>query len=539
MSTPDSPVGFINGVATAWNGDFTGDDAASINNGLVTDNQVWMGQTAVNANNSHVFVKTVTAGTNIDFDVTDTTFTINSTAAATDLHVARYIVSPGGTADGANYTTITSAVAAAGAQVAIDGNPQTVYIQPSNSSAIYAESFTLPANVSIVGSGGDAANVNVLIFGKITQATDGIGTIANVALQGNNDNCLVVPSGGEANAGTYLINCQIIASTATAISMAGSQGLYFYGCEFEFSDPTQLLLAQTAGNSYFYNCLPGNGGGTGASTISGSANCFISNSRLNFPISSSSTGIFNAVGLEMTVANATALTFTGVGTITIDDANLTTGTASALSIGAGVTATVSRGTVSSSNTNAITGAGIINYNGLCYTGTSVTMNTTTQSPNYMDLGKYRARGQPAFMAYQASVATNATGDGTVYVLGTTVDLTEIYDQNSNFDHTTGTFTAPVTGKYMFTVNIFVNGGTDITEYEVRINTTARQYRNRSNFGASADRTAYAVSYSMLADMTAADTATFSVYTIDAGGKIDDVFGAADEYWTTVAGYLAC
>lgn len=79
MSTPTSGVGFVNGVATAWNADFTGSSSSSINNGLILDNQVWMGNTIANANNSHVGIKTITAGTNINFIATPTTFTINAT----------------------------------------------------------------------------------------------------------------------------------------------------------------------------------------------------------------------------------------------------------------------------------------------------------------------------------------------------------------------------------------------------------------------------------------------------------------------------
>jgi hypothetical protein len=63
--------------------------------------------------------------------------------------------------------------------------------------------------------------------------------------------------------------------------------------------------------------------------------------------------------------------------------------------------------------------------------------------------------QPAFLAYLGTTVSNATGDGTVFTLGTTTALTEVYDQNLDFN-TNGTFTAPITGRYMFSAAIRVD-----------------------------------------------------------------------------------
>lgn len=60
--------------------------------------------------------------------------------------------------------------------------------------------------------------------------------------------------------------------------------------------------------------------------------------------------------------------------------------------------------------------------------------------------------QPAFSAYLSGNVTNATGDGTVYVIAFD---SEKYDQANNF--ASNTFTSPITGIYLFTYNICLAG----------------------------------------------------------------------------------
>jgi hypothetical protein len=60
--------------------------------------------------------------------------------------------------------------------------------------------------------------------------------------------------------------------------------------------------------------------------------------------------------------------------------------------------------------------------------------------------------QPAFVAYQSATVSNVTGDGTQYTI---LFDTVVRDQASNYSAGTGTFTAPVTGMYLFTSTVFV------------------------------------------------------------------------------------
>lgn len=62
--------------------------------------------------------------------------------------------------------------------------------------------------------------------------------------------------------------------------------------------------------------------------------------------------------------------------------------------------------------------------------------------------------QPSFLAYVNPSVANVTGDGTTY---TVIFNTEVFDQGSDYNNATGTFTAPVTGKYFFNLTVGSNG----------------------------------------------------------------------------------
>ena len=77
---------------------------------------------------------------------------------------------------------------------------------------------------------------------------------------------------------------------------------------------------------------------------------------------------------------------------------------------------------------------------------------------------------PAFRVYQ--------DDNTDYANGHTMynqNITEVYDVNGDMG-TNGSFTAPVTGKYLFTCSVFDINATDATAYDMILTTSNRNYR---------------------------------------------------------------
>jgi len=234
-----------------------------------------------------------------------------------------------------------------------------------------------------------------------------------------------------------------------------------------------------------------------------------------------------------TGANAANIN-TGSGGCTITAGNgpiaLASGTG-AVNIGTDATAK----TVTVGNT---TGASVL---ALKYgTGDMTLASATGTVISALDTGEVTMPLQSAFLAYQASDALDVTGDGTNYTLGTTVDLTEIYDQNADFDPTSGVFTSPITGKYLLGSNVLLGGVTTNAKWGTFYISTS----NRSYFINVGDPGKYfdsdgKLSYTgkVMADMDAGDVATVLVQANNAG-KVMDVLGAATAE-TIFYGNLIC
>jgi len=136
-------------------------------------------------------------------------------------------------------------------------------------------------------------------------------------------------------------------------------------------------------------------------------------------------------------------------------------------------------------------------------------------------GNYTNTTQPAFSAYNSATDTNVTGDGTV----ATVDFdTEIFDQGSDF--AADTFTAPVTGRYLLTGTVFVNGldaaSDAITIHLVTSNQDVQVCRNDN---ANDMDDIYSFTFARFLDMDAADTATVTA-TVAGTNKTCGIVGGA-------------
>jgi hypothetical protein len=221
-------------------------------------------------------------------------------------------------------------------------------------------------------------------------------------------------------------------------------------------------------------------------------------------------------------ANTITTTFAGItangGTVSL----ATDATASTINVGtgAGVKTTTLGSTNSTSSTAIKSGTGNVAVN------SGLTIDSTGRNYNTV---------QPAFLAYLASTDTNRTGNSTLFTIGSGTALTEVYDQGSNFN-TNGTFTAPITGKYMLTGQVIVTGCTIATGIVFQLVTTARTYEY--DYSRTASNLNLQGQIHALCDMTAGDTAVLKVLVAGEAADTDDIVGGSTLF-TYFSGYLAC
>lgn len=144
--------------------------------------------------------------------------------------------------------------------------------------------------------------------------------------------------------------------------------------------------------------------------------------------------------------------------------------------------------------------------------------------------------QPAFAAYNSTTDSNVTGDGT-NIQPIEFD-TEIFDQNSDYDGTTDTFTAPVTGRYRFYLLLSVTGlSSSMTNANMKVSTSNRTYlSNQGDWGNIMNVSLEAMFITeCFADMDAADTAVGGMQVLG-GAKTVDIVGSTT-IQTYFAGYL--
>lgn len=296
-------------------------------------------------------------------------------AGGTDLHVARFIVHP--TAPSANYTTIGAAIAAASAG-------DTIAIQ--SKATAYNEDFTLPTGINLVAYSADANTPTVTIKGKITATSAGVRSISGIRLETDGDNLLEITG---SNAVTVnLINCFINCSDATGIDINnGNANVNAYHCKGDIGTTGIAIHAVTDCSmlSFEYCYFTNSGNSTTAnSCASGEIRHWWT--RIENPVSI--TGDAKYTGrwsrIECATLDTTALT---LNTSETDNTSFygmfSSGTATSIVITAG-TLRIVGAYVSSSNTNAISGAGTIEHGSLSFRSTASGTNriSTTNQVTY-------------------------------------------------------------------------------------------------------------------------------------------------------------
>jgi len=147
-------------------------------------------------------------------------------------------------------------------------------------------------------------------------------------------------------------------------------------------------------------------------------------SNLLFPLTTSETAAIGCgySNFNTAATNTIALTLGGSGIQSIKYCGVQAGSASAITISA--TAVVQFTDINSTNTNAITGAGAIVYSGLTFSGTSFTINTTTQTGSGTLIGSRNTAPSAGFLGERVtSTFTSATPASGTPTTGTSISLT--------------------------------------------------------------------------------------------------------------------
>ena len=144
---------------------------------------------------------------------------------------------------------------------------------------------------------------------------------------------------------------------------------------------------------------------------------------------------------------------------------------------------------------------------------------TSGAPFIADDGVLRLPAQPSVFVANTILRTNVTGNATGYTI---IYDTEIIDQNGDFDGVS-TFTAPVTGQYLVTINIQIEGLTGVaTAIQANINTSNRFIA--VNYALSPTSSHLSLHLAIVADMDADDTLISGV-TVSGEALVVDVDGA--------------
>lgn len=307
------------------------------------------------------------------------TINISGGASSTDLHVAAFIVNANGTSGtGANYATIGAAISAA----ILAGGNQTIFVMPGT----YNENITMSPGVDITAFTCDSSLTrtntstmtgNVIINGKISASYNGRANISGVWITTNGDYAVEITG----NTFTYVIlkECTLIGVANSILHNTSSGGGWIgvNNCYFDLQTTGITHFVLSGGQSFldvYYSKLFNTGNSTTASTAASGSNIFSTYSSYGCPVTTA--GLLDS-SYDL---YAQALTLnSGAGINTVRWCYLTGGSSSALSVsGAATVCYLIDSAVSSSNTNAITGSGTLNFSNVSFISTSSLVNTTTQ-----------------------------------------------------------------------------------------------------------------------------------------------------------------
>ena len=177
----------------------------------------------------------------------------------------------------------------------------------------------------------------------------------------------------------------------------------------------------------------------------------------------------------------------------------------------------------------------LNYDGyIAYSQSTRKMSFGTAGGNSMNIdadGHVLMPKQPAFNAHLSSQQNNIAVNTNV----TIQFATERFDQNADYDNSTYTFTAPVTGKYQLNATVYLmNVDTGASYYSLQLITSNDSYfATFASNSLSSDAGYLPFQISQLVDMDASDTAYVRVY--QSNGSVQTDVNSNSFF----SGYLAC
>lgn len=278
--------------------------------------------------------------------------------------VAKWIVDP--TAGQGTHTTIASALTSA-------SSGDTIFIRPGT----YTENLTLKAGVNLTAFSSDGTIPNVKIVGKCSASFSGACTISGVQLQTNSDYLLAVT--GSSPTVVYVRSCYLNVSNNNGInytSSDSSSSLEFSFCETILNTSYTSFISTSAGSLSFRSCRMNRSSVSNVVSTWQTGSLFVQNSTFCHPIQgTSSTSSMNVA--EIICNNTTCLTLVTSGKMTLQNVYLESGTASAISAGAGTEIRMMECSINTSNTNGVTGSGSCYYAPTSWKNSGQILNTST------------------------------------------------------------------------------------------------------------------------------------------------------------------
>lgn len=287
---------------------------------------------------------------------------------------AKWIVSAS-LADGATNTTIQDAI-----NSAVSGD--TILVRDGT----YTEDLALKAGISITAATGSSTTPTVTIIGNATFSATGTTAISNIRLQ-TNGNFLLTVSGANASL-VNLLDCYLNCTNNTGISFTSSNpaaNIFINKCGGDLGANVAMWVSSSAGTIDCESSRFGNSGGSTTATTCSAGSVAFERCLITIPISDTGTGstLVFETAINTSGVNATCWTHNGATSNQTYGSIFLSGSASAISVGAGALLNVLLGnSFQSTNPNAITGAGTINFGVADFTSQptfSSNVNVATQT----------------------------------------------------------------------------------------------------------------------------------------------------------------